>query len=87
MSPDTVAAMSRATLLTLVEVAALMRELGGSDSPTDGSLRTLHKRAQRRRAEGEGRRTDLPAPDRVVGGRPAWYESTIRNWWAKERTP
>jgi len=84
--PDTVTGMAgRARLLTLAEVAELIRTLNGSESPTDESLRVLHKRAQRRRREGVGKRTDLPAPDRVIATRPAWYESTIRAWWEKER--
>lgn len=73
-------------MLTLAEVAALMRELSGTTTPTDESLRVLHKRAQRRRKAGAGRATDLPAPDRVVSGRPAWYESTIRRWWDRTRS-
>lgn len=85
MSPDTVTGMPRPDLLSLVDVADLMRRLSGTDTPTDESLRVLHKRAQKRRADGKGKRTDLPAPDRTVSGRPAWYRSTIENWWAKER--
>ena len=73
------------SLATLAEVAELIRSLNGTDSPTDESLRVLHKRAQRRRREGVGKKSDLPAPDRVIATRPAWYESTIRSWWARER--
>ena len=82
---DTLQSMSRAALLNLMEVAELMRELSGTATPTDASLRVLHKRAQKRRADGNGKATDLPAPDRVISGRPSWYESTIRRWWEKER--
>ena len=85
MTPDNLTGVARAELLSLKEVAELMRTLSDSDTPTDESLRVLHKRAQRRRAAGDGRKTDLPAPDRVVAGRPAWYASTIEKWWAKER--
>ena len=86
MVADTVSSMPRAPMLALKEVAALMRELSDSTTPTDESLRVLHKRAQRRRTDGDGRSTDLPAPDRIVGGRPVWYESTIRRWWERERS-
>lgn len=86
MTADTVARMPRAALLTLAEVADLIQKLNGTDRPTVDTLRTLHKRAQKRRAAGAGKATDLPAPDRVVGGRPAWYESTIRRWWDKEKS-
>lgn len=74
----------RPKLLSLVEAAALLRELNGTTSPTDASFRELHKRAQRRRKAGEeARKYDIPKPDRVVGDRPAWFESTIRAYHQK----
>lgn len=44
------------------------------------SLRTLHWRAQKRRAAGIARPNDLPAPDKMYGRTPTWLPETIDTW-------
>lgn len=45
------------------------------------STRTLHKRAARRRRDGDVRPGDLPAPDEVFGGRtPVWLVETLESF-------
>jgi len=61
--------------LTLAQLA----ERVGWSLPT---ARTLHYRANRRRAAGDVRPGDLPAPDRRFGRTPVWLPQTIDQWQA-----
>ena len=47
---------------------------------TADSARTYHGRAQHNRRNGTPRPGDLPEPDLIVAGRPAWTKETITTW-------
>ena len=47
---------------------------------TADSARTYHTRAQANRRKGTPKPGDLPPPDYVVAGRPAWNEETVDAW-------
>ena len=46
------------------------------------TARTMHYRANRRRAAGEPRLGDLPEPDHRFGRTPVWLLATIEDWQA-----
>ncbi|GLB86431.1 MULTISPECIES: hypothetical protein [Mycobacterium] len=44
------------------------------------TARTMHYRANRRRAAGEPRPGDLPEPDHRFGRTPVWLDDSITQW-------
>lgn len=59
-----------------MDLAAVADHLGISAD----SARTYHTRAQHNRRIGNPRPGDLPEPDLIVAGRPAWTKETIETW-------
>lgn len=59
--------------LTLAHIAERMNW-------TIKTARTMHNRANRRRAAGDSRPGDLPKEDHRVGRIPLWLTTTIDNW-------
>lgn len=65
--------------LTLPEVAELL-------GVTHASAAEYHKRATKRRKDGDVKPADMPPPDHRFGTTPAWRRRTIEAWLPRRGT-